>query len=215
MGLRIRPGAAGDADFLARIMFAASRAHLARGLWEVIVGSAEADCLDYLRRLALAEPRSLYYCENFLIAEIDGQPAAALSGFETRDAWTVVGEAMYNVQRDLGWTDADAEASYQRVASIWTGCMPPDIGADFAIESVATLPQFQRRGAIGALLNEVLAQASHRGCRLAQITTYLGNQAALAAYEKSGFRVYDEKRCSEAEKILGVPGFVRLTHALS
>lgn len=214
MGVHIRRGVAGDANFLAQVMLAASRADLTRGLWDVIIGSDEAGCLDYLSRLALAQPRSLYHCENFLIAELDGQPAAALCGFETRDAWAVVGEAMFNVQRELGWSDADAEESYQRVAPVWTACMPPDIGADFAVESVATLPPFRRRGAVGALLNEILSQASHRGCRLAQITTYLENHAALAAYEKSGFRVHDEKRCGEAEKILGVPGFIRLTRHL-
>ncbi len=93
-------------------------------------------------------------------------------------------------------------------------CRPPDIEADFTIESVATLPEYQRRGLISALIEEVLQDARRRGCRLAQITTYLGNDAALAAYKKSGFQVLDEKRCAEVEEILGVPGFVRLTRAL-
>jgi ribosomal protein S18 acetylase RimI-like enzyme len=92
--------------------------------------------------------------------------------------------------------------------------MPPDIGADFAIESVATLPHFRRRGLIGALIDEVLRDASVRGCRLAQITTYLENDAAQKAYEKAGFEVQDEKRCAEVQRILGVPGFVRLTRTL-
>jgi hypothetical protein len=60
----------------------------------------------------------------------------------------------------------------------------------------------------------VLRDAIRRGCRLAQITTYLGNDAALRAYEKADFKVLDENRCSELEKILGVPGFVRLTRQL-
>ena len=49
---------------------------------------------------------------------------------------------------------------------------------------------------------------------MAQITTYIGNDAAQSAYEKSGFKVQDEKRCVEVEKILGVPGFIRLTRQL-
>ena len=137
MALRIRRGTLDDAEFLAWVMFAASRAHLKRGLWDLIIGADETGCLDYLRRLALAEPRSLYHCESFLIAEIDGERAAALCGFETRGAWEIVGDATSNVQRDLAWTEADRAASYLRVVPIWTACMPPDIGADFAIESVA------------------------------------------------------------------------------
>jgi ribosomal protein S18 acetylase RimI-like enzyme len=196
-------------------MFSASRSHLARGLWDLIIGADEAGCLDYLRRLALAEPRSLYHYESFLLAEIAGERAAALCGFENHaDAWAVVGDAMSNVQRDLGWQETDAAASYRRVAPIWEACRPPDSEADFTIESVATLPEYQRRGLISALIEEVLSYASQRGCRLAQITTYLGNDAALAAYKKSGFKVLDEKRCAEVEQILRVPGFVRLTRAL-
>jgi ribosomal protein S18 acetylase RimI-like enzyme len=214
MPVPTRRGAASDAEFLAGVMFSASRANLARGLWDLIIGADEAGCLDYLKRLALAEPRSLYHCENFLIAEVDGAPAAALCGFEVRDAWSVVGDAMANVQRDLGWTEAQTAESYQRVGPIWASCMPPDIGADFVIESVATLPEYRRRGLIRALIEHVLVSASQRGCRLAQITTYLGNDAARSAYEKSGFRVQDEKRCIETERVLGVPGFQRLTRSL-
>jgi ribosomal protein S18 acetylase RimI-like enzyme len=215
MAVRIRRANSGDAEFLARVMFSAARSHLARGLWDLIIGADEAGCLDYLRRLAVAEPRSLYHYESFLLVEIAGESAAALCGFENHvDAWSIVADAMSNVQRDLGWRETDAAASYQRVAPIWAACRPPDIAADFTIESVATLPEYRRRGLIGALIEEVLQDASQRGCRLAQITTYIGNDAALAAYEKSGFKVLDEKRCAEVEQILGVPGFVRLTRAL-
>jgi GNAT superfamily N-acetyltransferase len=214
MAPRIRRGAREDAEFLAGVMLSASRAQLKRGLWDLIIGADEAGCLDYLRRLAVAQPRSLYHYESFLIAEVEGQPAAALCGFETEHAWDIVGDAMANVQRDLGWRETDVAASYQRVAPIWTTCRPPDIGADFAIESVATLPVYRRRGLIGALIHETLLDASERGCKLAQITTYLGNDAARFAYEKSGFKVLDEKRCTEVEKILGVPGFLRLTRQL-
>jgi ribosomal protein S18 acetylase RimI-like enzyme len=214
MAFRIRCGTADDAAFLAWVMFFSSRSHLKRGLWDLIIGAEEAGCLDYLRRLAVAEPRSLYHCENFLIAEIAGERAAALCGFETGGAWEIVGEAMANVQRDLGWTDADVAASYQRIAPIWTACMPADAGADFAIESVATLPQYRRRGLVHALIDEVLQNARKIGCKLAQITTYIGNDAAQSSYEKSGFKVLDEKRCTQLETVLGVPGFVRLTREL-
>jgi ribosomal protein S18 acetylase RimI-like enzyme len=214
MAPHIRRGALEDAEFLAGIMFSASRAQLTRGLWDLIIGADEAGCLDYLRRLALAQPPSLYHCESFLVAEVEGERAAALCGFETRNAWEIVGDAMDNVQRDLGWTAADVAASYQRVAPIWTTCMPPDAGADFAIESVATVPQYRRRGLVGALINEALQDARERGCKLAQITTYIGNDAAQWAYEKSGFKMLDQKRCAEVEKILGVPGFLRLTRQL-
>jgi len=223
MAVPIRRANSNDVKFLAGVMLSASRSHVARGMWDLIIGADQAGCLDYLARLAIAEPRSLYHYDSFLIAEVEGEPAAALCGFrigskssgsKSSDEWALAGQAMSNVQRDLGWTEAEAAASRQRVAPIWKACMPPDIGADFIVENVATLPQYRRRGLIGALMHEVLEAASGRGCTLAQITTYIGNDAARSAYEKSGFRILDEKRCSEVQEILGVPGFVRLTREL-
>jgi len=187
MAVRIRQATFDDAEFLAWAMVSASRADLSRGL---------------------------YHYKSFLIAEVADQRAAALCGCETDNAWEIVGDAMANVQRDLGWTEADAAASHLRVAPIWAACMPPDIGADFTIENVATRPEYRRRGLVLALIDEILCAASGRGCKLAQITTYMGNRAAQSAYEKSGFQVLDEKRCTEVEKILGVPGFIRLTRGL-
>ena len=143
----LRRANSGDAEFLAWVTLAASRSHLPRGLWGVIIGADEAGCLDYLTRLAVAEPRSLYHYSSYVVAEIDGERASALCGFEPRDGgWAIAGEAMSNVQRDLGWTEAQAAASYQRVAGAWAACMPPEAGADFVVENVATKPEYRRRG---------------------------------------------------------------------
>jgi ribosomal protein S18 acetylase RimI-like enzyme len=211
----LRRANSSDAEFLAWATLTASRSYLTRGLWDLIIGADEAGCLDYLRRLAVAEPRSRYHYQSFVVAEFRGERAAALCGFRPQDGgWAIAGDAMSNVQRDLGWTEMDAAASYQRVAPIWSSCMPPDAGADFVIENVATKPKFRRRGLIDILLDVITRDAIRRGCKLAQITTFMGNDVALRAYEKADFKILDEKRCSELEKILGVPGFVRLTRAL-
>src|SRR5580700_3515307 len=117
MAVLVRRGRREDVDFLAWVMLAASRAHLKRGVWDLIIGADEAGCLDYLRRLAVAEPRSLCHYESFLVAETDGQAGAALCGFGVREgAWATVAQAMAGVQADLRWTDADAEASRKRIA---------------------------------------------------------------------------------------------------
>jgi hypothetical protein len=71
MGHQIRRANSGDAEFLAWVTLSASRGDLARGLWDLIVGADEAGCLDFLRRLAIAEPRSLYHYDSILIAEVD------------------------------------------------------------------------------------------------------------------------------------------------
>jgi translation initiation factor 4G len=213
MAIRIRRANFEDAEFLAWVVLTASRSQLKYGLWDLIIGADEAGCLDYLRRLAIAEPRSLYHYDSFLIADVDGRPAAALCGFETRDGWAIVGEAMASVQRDLGWSVAQAVASSDRVAPVWT-CLPEDAGADFGIENVATLPEYRRRGLVSVLIREILRETIQRGFRQAQIMTYAGNSAALSVYGKSGFSIRAEKHCPEVQKILGVPGFIQLTRDL-
>jgi hypothetical protein len=50
--------------------------------------------------------------------------------------------------------------------------------------------------------------------KLVQIVTYIGNDEACAAYQKSGFRVLDENRCAGFEALLGSPGFMRMIRDL-
>jgi ribosomal protein S18 acetylase RimI-like enzyme len=214
MSVEVRRGREEDADFLAWVMLSASRAHLGRGVWDLIIGGSEAVCLDYLRRLAVAEQRSLCHCENFLVAEVDGRAVAAVSGYDTKaGGWALVGEAMSRVQGDLGWTGAEVAASQQRVSPVWA-CFLPDIGADWGIENVATRHEYRRRGLAKTLLGSALREAAEHGSKLVQIVTYIGNDEACAAYRKSGFRVLDEKRCAGFEALMGSAGFLRMIHDL-
>jgi len=212
--VKIRRAAPDDADFLAWVMLTAARAHLSRGPWDLIIGADEAECLEYLRRLAIAEPRSMCHYESFLVAEIGGRAAAALCVFRPGDEASVMaGQAMAYVQYELGWTEEDVARSRQRRAPIGA-CFPPDAGADWSIDCVATLPEYRRRGLVDALLREAIQQGIARGCKLAQILIFVGNDAAQAAYEKVGFTVHDETRSPEFEVALGSPGFRRLMRRL-
>ena len=214
MDAKIRPATRADVDFLAWVMLAAARSHVQRGAWDLIVGADDAGCLDYLKRLAVAEPRSLCHYESFLVAEIDGRPAAALCTFKLADGgWAVVAQASSAVQRDLAWTEADLAASQQRFAPM-LACFGPDTGADWCIEFVATLPEYRRRGLVHALMQKAIQQGAERGCSLAQITILQGNDAAQAAYEKSGFKVHDERGSAELQAVIGAPGFRRFLRKL-
>jgi ribosomal protein S18 acetylase RimI-like enzyme len=210
MKTKIRSGRADDADFLARVMMLASRGHLRRGVWDLIAGGSEENCLDYLRRLALAEPVSLCHFSSFIVAEHDGKPAAALCGFDPRaGGWEVLADAMKNVQREKGWTQADEKASADRTQPVWK-CTFDTLDGAWVIESVATIPEFRRRGLADSLMAEILEAGRVRGHRLAQLTILIGNAAAQRAYEKAGFSVRDEKRHRDFEAALGAPGFMRM-----
>jgi ribosomal protein S18 acetylase RimI-like enzyme len=210
MSVKIRRGTADDADFLARVMMLASRGHLRRGVWDLIAGGSENNCLDYLRRLALSEPVSLCHYSSFLVAEHEGRSAAALCGFDPRDGgWAALNEAMQNVQRQKGWTQEDEKASADRSAPVWH-CTFDTLDGAWVVESVATLPEFRRCGLADSLVAEILRNGSDRGNRIAQLTILIGNVAAQRAYAKAGFRVEGEKRHPDFEAVLGAPGFMRM-----
>ena len=210
MSVKIRRGNADDATFLAQVMMLGSRGHLRRGVWDLIAGGSEATCLDYLRRLALAEPVSLCHYSSFIVAEHDGCPAAALCGFDPRaGGWQTLSDAMQSVQREIGWTQADEKASAARTAPVWQ-CTFDTLDGAWVIESVATIPEFRRRGLVDSLMAEILDSGRARGHRIAQLTILIGNLAAQRAYEKAGFRVTDEKRHPAFEAVLGAAGFMRM-----
>jgi len=207
MKLKIRRATRDDAEFLAWVMLASSRGHVSRGIWDLLIGAGDAGCLDYLKRLAVAEPRSLCRYDSFLMAEAGGRPAAALCVYKPSEGgWDLVAKAMANVQRDLGWTETEREASRQRMAPA-LACFIPEAGEDWSIEFVATLPEYRRRGLVDALLREAIQEGVVRGCKLAQITILAGNEAAQRAYEKRGFRVHAERGSEEFRSAIGAPGF--------
>ena len=187
MSVKIRRGEAADAAFLARVMMLASRGHLQRGVWDLIAGGPEENCLDYLRRLALAEPVSLCHYSSFMVAEYHGHPAAALCGFDPRaGGWQMLGEAMQNVQREKGWTRADEKASADRTAPVWQ-CTFDTLEGAWVVESVATMPELRRRGLADRLMDEILEMGRARSHRIAQLTILIGNVASAACVREGGF----------------------------
>src|SRR5262249_52281772 len=74
----IRAADSKDAEFVAWTMQAAARSHLNRGWLDIALDRPESECLEFLRRLALAETRSFCHNSLFLVAEVDGQAVSAL-----------------------------------------------------------------------------------------------------------------------------------------
>jgi hypothetical protein len=71
-----------DAPFLAWVVLASARSHLARGFWDLFVPEGEAERLALAEQLVLAEEPSWWHWSLFWIAEHGGRAGAALSGFD-------------------------------------------------------------------------------------------------------------------------------------
>ena len=83
MSIRIRRATAKDLDLLTWVMLAASRSHLDRGIWEYLNGSDEAATLSFLRRLATSNSVHMFHASLFLVAELDGEPGAAMCAYDS------------------------------------------------------------------------------------------------------------------------------------
>lgn len=204
---RVRPAEARDAPLVAETILLASRSHVARGAWDLCFPGTEPQRLAHLQAFARSERRSFFHWEVCLVGESDGVPGAALCAVVPQEIGsfdptpTIVAELTR-----AGWTAADLAAMDRRLAPFLT-CVfdaAPDV---LMVENVATLAAFRRRGLIRALLERALQRGRDAGCRCAQLTILIGNQAAQRAYEGAGFAVIAEKRSPAfAAAIPGCPG---------
>ena len=83
MAIRIRRATERDLDLVTWVMLAASRSHLERGIWEYLNASGEAATLSFLRRLATTDTVNLFHWSLFLVAELDGEPGAAMCAYDS------------------------------------------------------------------------------------------------------------------------------------
>jgi translation initiation factor 4G len=197
------------------VLLAASRSHLPKGPWDFALDRDEIEILDLLAKLTVRGPEHLFHYGRFVIAELDGQPAAALSGYDpVAHGVDVLMPTLLDLFTDLGWTDADVDALLQRHAAVITPVMAvPPTGA-WVVESVATAPEYRRRGLIDHLLPVILDRGRRGGHTVAQISVLIGNEPARRAYVKHGFRPESEGRSPEFETAMGCPGIEHLRQPL-
>jgi translation initiation factor 4G len=203
----IRPARADDAAFLAWVMLAASRSHLPRGLWDLMLDAPDGECLAFLEKLALAEPGTFCHWSGFVVAEVDGHPAAALSGYDpgaVAEPEPVIGMTYLG----SGHTTAELETATERFSPFFT-CVPDQTPGTWIVEWVATRPEFRRRGLVESLLGTVLSTGRTRGYSRAQISILVGNTPAQRAYEKQGFRLVHDRRHPDFEAAIGCPGIAQ------
>jgi GNAT superfamily N-acetyltransferase len=212
--VRIRPATVADSAFIAWVQLAAARSHLAKGYYDLAFPGPEAERLSLIERLCRTKTRSFCHWQGFLVAEVNGKPASALSGYTPRKVG-IEGflEALQEVLGAAGWSARDMQAMSDRTDPFLT-CIPDTPDDAWVVEWVATLPEFRARGLIRSLLHAILDKGRAEGHRLAQIAVLIGNTPAQHAYEGVGFKVKDEKRHADFERALGCPGVRRLMRDL-
>ena len=209
MDVVIRPARLEDSEFLAWLILTAGRAHVTKGIWEVILGGTEQECLKFLNLLAVTVTPHLFHYSCYLMAEADGKPAGGLGGYDPKKlGYDALQRAMPEVFEKSGLTGPNPEAD-KRAERVLC-CIPDEAPDVWIIDSVATVPAYRRKGVADRLLTAILEKGRQEGFRRAQISIYIGNRSAQRAYEKHGFKIVDEKRHSDFEAEIGSPGMARM-----
>lgn len=213
MVVQIRPAREVDVPFIAWVQQEAARSHLPLGFWDLAFPGADEERLRIIGRIANAQTPARSFCHwsGFLVAEVDGEAAAALSGYARPSvaAGSAFFEAMGEALDAEHWSPGDREAMGARITPFLT-CIPEAPEDAWVIEWVATSPRYRGKGLVRTLLHEILARGRERGHAVAQIGVLIGNTPAQHAYESAGFRVVDEKRHADFERALGSPGIRRM-----
>ena len=211
MSTTIRPATESDAPLVAWVQQEAARSHLPYGFWDLVFLGSDEWRLSQIEKIVRADARSFCHWSKFLIAEVDGEPAAGLSGYENPSvtAGELLFAAMSEAFRAIGWTDLQAGALQERILPFLT-CVPEAAEEDWILEWVATKPAFRGKGIMKQLLEAILARGTERGHAQSQIAVLIGNTAAQRAYEGVGFRVVDEKTSTPFEATFGIPGIRRM-----
>jgi GNAT superfamily N-acetyltransferase len=209
----IRQAKQGDADFLAWAILSASRGHRARGWFDAVLTHSEEVRLNFLRRLTLTRATSWWHYSRFLVAESDGEAVAALSAFRAGDAYPLSQQAISEAAEGFHWSEAERQEMWRRGSYIFT-CTLETKDDVWAIENIAVLPERRGRGLAHELIERAVDDGRRAGCRQAQITFTIGNDAAEHAYARSGFTPEDEKRHPDFEVATGAPGLRRYVRDL-
>ena len=209
----IRPARTGDASFIARNILASQRGPLPRGWFDIALGWDEPQCLAFVERIATTQAPSWWHVSQFIIAEVDGKPAASLCALPASGTSPAAKAAIEAAARESGLDASEVAAIFQRGAYT-RNCWVQGGEGEWLIEHVATVPAYRGRGLVQALIDHALAAGRQGGFERASISFVIGNEAAERCYAKAGFAFAEEKRDPAFEAITGSPGFRRFTRAI-
>jgi ribosomal protein S18 acetylase RimI-like enzyme len=203
MNIKIRSAQYEDADFLSWLILTAGRAHVEKGIWDVILGESEEKCLDFLELLAVTESPHYFHYTCCVLAEVEGIPAAGLGGYDPSVSGnSALRQALPEVFQKLKMEPPFTDDEPPRILD----CIPEPLEDTWIIDSVASTPEFRRKGIVNSLMEDILQKGRSKGFKRAQINIYIGNHAAQNLYEKHGFKIIDEIRDPYFEAEIGAPG---------
>ena len=211
MTLTWRDATSKDAELIAWVQVEASRSGTPLGFWDLAFPGPDAGRLKRVAEVVVeAGKPSFAHYSGFIVAELDGEPVGALSGYAPREKKLgyFAGALDRVLERD-GWSTAHRELLWKRTMPM-VACMSDTPEERYVVEWVALKPQGRGKGVAAKLLDAMLERGRRAGFAKAQISVLIGNAPAERCYERAGFSVVDDKRDPAFEGIFGAPGIARL-----
>jgi len=204
--MTIRSARPEDAGFTAQTILSSQRGYRPRGWFDVALGWPDAQCREFIARVAVARAVSMWHVSQFLIAEVDGKPAAALCAVPAAGTGPAAWRAIEEVAAETALDPSELE-TIRRRGAYTRACWVQGGEGDWMIEHVATDPAYGGRGLVQALIAHALDKGRAAGFGRATVSFLIGNMPAERAYTKAGFVFADEKRDAAFEALIGAPGF--------
>jgi ribosomal protein S18 acetylase RimI-like enzyme len=200
-----RDAQASDSGEMAKLYYLAGKSHVAVSIYDLMVPGPygmTGDRIDRMARIIAAEAPSWLSYRHYRVIEVDGKVAGGLATFTPEDDSNKdLGKAMMEV----GWGVAQMLAMSRRL-KVWA---KTDTGREpgyLVVENVATFEECRGNGFTSELLAGAIERAGNEDHKGLQLTVMLGNEPAIAVYEKAGFKVEKTRENKKFEKVFSSPG---------
>jgi len=211
MSITIRQATAEDKDFLIEAIMEAEKSGSDTISYCAIFSITEDQLRETLSNMLDEEMEDQeLYIPNFLVAEVDGKPAATISGWVEKKngmASSIIKSnmLMYSLDRDI------LLAAAPRLGLMNEVSITRDENA-LQLECVYTKPEFRGRGLAACLLEAHIKRMKDEGepVDTAQIILLKNNTGAIKAYEKAGFSIVAEKTCGDDGILRLLPGDTKI-----
>jgi len=198
MAIHIRNATDADKDFLITSIIEAEKSGSDIISYCSIFSISENELEELLRNILDENIEGQELCvSNFLIAEVDGEKAAALSTWiEKEDGMS---SSFIKSNLLMHFLDREKMMAASGALSLIKETNIEREDKALQIECVYTGPGYRGLGLIKLLIDEHIKVRQDKGRTFhkAQIILLKNNLSALRAYEKAGFAVVKEKNCTD------------------
>lgn len=208
-GRLVRPAEPRDAPTIAYLCYLAGRGHVTTSVYDLMIPGPPGPTghrLGQMEAVLTAGCRSWFHYSFYTVIEVEGRVAATLCTFSKEEGRT---RPLLAAFRGLGWTDSDLQEMGERLRPFLMAEHRVPGGA-WVVENVGCLEEYRRRGLVNQLMEHAVREGFERGHELQQISVFIGNEPAINAYLKAGFRLTAEKRDREFLRVFGCPGMYRM-----